>query len=168
MAEFNNLTADLGQHALPAVNTALRDLKGIIEGIRSVLPGASKDDKSKSESNIGARVIEGAVGFGLVGSVVTGIGTVGGAIGGGILGGVEQYMKNEAEKDKKLSQDQQLLKAQALAGGVVQPIAFSLNADGKTLAQALINIGAASFDGQAPAFNGLTSFSNGDSQHTDK
>jgi hypothetical protein len=69
---------------------------------------------------------------------------------------------------RALPEDRQLLKAQALAGGVVQPVAFSLNVDGKTLAQALINIGQAGFEGQAPAFNGLTSFSNGDSQYTDK
>jgi hypothetical protein len=48
------------------------------------------------------------------------------------------------------------------------PILLSLNIDGHQLGQVLSSIAATSFDGQAPAFDGLGSFPNGDHQHTDK
>jgi hypothetical protein len=47
------------------------------------------------------------------------------------------------------------------------PITLNLNVDGRKLAQAVSASSANSFDGQAPAFDGLSSFQNGDSQHTD-
>jgi TP901 family phage tail tape measure protein len=39
IAEFNNTMMDIGAKTLPAVNSALRDFKSILEGIRNLLPG---------------------------------------------------------------------------------------------------------------------------------
>ena len=47
-------------------------------------------------------------------------------------------------------------------------ISLSLNVDGRTLANALSTVGANSFDGQAPAFDGLGEHQGGAAQHSDK
>jgi hypothetical protein len=173
MADFNIMMMDLGKTVLPAVNVALRDFKGVLEGIRGVLP-------SGSTATVGARAAEGAIAGGILGSVVPGVGTIAGAAVGGMLGTAEGFMegysKAQGEKQDKKSTEEfmQELKRQG-EGGVVPapkamlaPISLSLNVDGTLLARVLSSISANSFSGQAPAYNGLESYVGGDHQHTDK
>jgi hypothetical protein len=82
--------ADIGEHVLPPLNNALRDFKSVLEGLRSIIPGANGDGDSKWK--VGTRALEGA-GLGAVGGAAIGafggpVGAVGGAILGGAAGGL--------------------------------------------------------------------------------
>jgi hypothetical protein len=44
LQEFNVTMMDIGQHVLPVINFALRDFKGALEAVRSVLPGVGKSN----------------------------------------------------------------------------------------------------------------------------
>ena len=190
MADFNITMMELGKTVLPSVNVALRDFKGILEGVRNILP-------NRSTATIGARVGEGALAGAAWGMLGGPLGVAGGAAVGGVAGGAlgvaEQYMKGlEHPVDRfgrevvitgnSAAQAAEGMKALGDAirglpaghGGVfpggtsAAPISLSLNVDGHLLAQTLSSIAASSFDSQAPAFDGLGSFPNGDHQHTDK
>jgi hypothetical protein len=173
MADFNIMMMDLGKTVLPAVNVALRDFKGVLEGIRGALP-------SGSTATVGARAAEGAIAGGIIGSVIPGAGTLAGAAVGGVLGTAEGFMEGYAKaqgekQDKKTTEEfMQELKRQG-EGGVVPmpkvaptPLSLSLNIDGTVLARVLSSISANSFEGQAPAFDGSSGYVGGDHQHTDK
>jgi hypothetical protein len=180
MADFNITLMDIAKITLPAINVALGSFKGVLEGIRGVLPGVD----GRGGALIGGRALAGAIAGGAAGSIIPGVGTVAGIVGGGVLGTaegfMEGYMKAQAEKDKKTAGERtgeliQELKAGtglAAAGpqlkAMLAPIALSLNIDGQTLARVMSSIAANSFSGQAPAFDGLDAFVGGDHQHSDK
>jgi hypothetical protein len=141
MGEFNMTMADIGSHVLPAVNGALKDFKAVLEGIDKMLPGSERD-KTRASTLMLQRAGELAIGGGLVGAPF-GL-AVPGALGGGVLGGlegaIEPYVDDFIEEDRKLSPDQQLLHAQALAGGVVQPLTLRIHVDGQLLAETTTNL----------------------------
>jgi len=72
-------------------------------------------------------------------------------------------MRNHA--DKKELQEDQLRRAQALAGGVV-PISLSLNIDGTLLGRVMSNISTYAFEGQSSAFDGTGQFQSPNHQDT--
>lgn len=105
LADFNIAMMNLGTKVLPAVSGALSDFDKVLQGIRSILPGADKDGKGGGDKwKVGTRAIEGmALGAGL-GTIVPGLGTVAGGIAGGAAGGlygvVEGLVKSSSEAVK--------------------------------------------------------------------
>lgn len=177
MADFNVTMMDIGQNVLPAVNIALKDFKGLLEGIRGVLPGGGKGG-----AVVGARAAEGALIGGAAGALMGGIGALPGAVIGGLTGGVyglaEQYMAQQEHDRKEGARAyerpgdayQRRIEKQSDAApkAMLAPISLSLNVDGAVLARVMSSISANSFSGQAPAYDGLESFVGGDHNHTDK
>ncbi len=95
MAEFNITMMDIGAHTLPAVNSALRDFKGVLEGLRNIIPGAKP---GAGGASVGARALEGAA-AGAAGGAIYGafggpVGALGGAAIGGALGTAYSFMEN--------------------------------------------------------------------------
>src|SRR5271156_491037 len=97
MQEFNVTMMDIGAHVLPGVNKMLRDFKGILEGLRAVLPGGNGGN---GMATVLGRAGEGAIagaGWGVFGGP---LGVGGGALAGGLAGGVEgiaeTYMRSVA------------------------------------------------------------------------
>lgn len=177
MQEFNVTMGDLGKDVLPAVNGALKDFKSLLEGIRSVLPGAPDGKSVVGKRALETGIIGAAGGFMVGGPVGAAIGGIGGGIIGGVEGIAEQYIRGQEQKksdkpeDVSKAQDATLLRAGALAGGVVtpSPITLNLNIDGQRLAQAL-STSMAMMDGfpvMAPGFDGAGSFVSGDHNHPD-
>jgi hypothetical protein len=174
MADFNITMMDLAKSTLPAVNVALHDFKSVLEGLRSLVPGS----EGRSAATIGGRVLEGALiggGLGLVSPVPGGM--LGGAVAGGVIGGVggiaEAYMKNGhpsavQEELKNILKRGPEIGAQKPLPTPATPITLNLNINGTALGQALGVIGSNSFDGQAPAFDGLGEHQGGAAQHSDK
>jgi hypothetical protein len=101
MADFNITAMELGKTTLPAINGGLKDFKAMLEGIRSILPGATKPGAG---AKIGTRAFEGALAGGLWGAFGGPGGALGGAIGGGIVGGAlgvaEQYVDTQQKPAK--------------------------------------------------------------------
>jgi hypothetical protein len=93
MAEFNITAMELGKITLPVVNGGLKDLKGLLETIRGILPGVPKPGGG---TKIGTRAFEGAVAGGIFGAFGGPGGVLGGAAAGGVVGGAlgvaEQYI----------------------------------------------------------------------------
>jgi hypothetical protein len=177
--DFNVTMMDIGRNVLPSVNIALHDFKGVLEGIRSVLP-------SGSTATVGARAAEGALIGGIAGSIFPGLGTVGGAVIGGAIGGVEgvaeQYMKNQQEQDRKAGgRLEQMWAPRLRLGGApdaapqkatLQPLVLNLNlnVDGRTLAES-VSTSLATLNAlptQAPAADGMGQFYGGDHNYPDK
>lgn len=163
LQELNLNLMKLGSDVLPAVNKGLSDLIGVLDRIRHILPGAST---SKAAATVGARAFEGAgIGAGL-GVFMGGVGAPAGAlIGAGtgtVFGLAEQYMDSRRKIDKLgASAADTAERLEKLGGavrglppniagwatptptpapappGAIHPISFSLNVDGRTLAQAV-------------------------------
>jgi hypothetical protein len=93
---------------------------------------------------------------------------------GGVVGGIaEAYMKNGhtaavQEELKNILKRGPEIGAQKPLPTPATPITLNLNINGTALGQALGVIGANSFDGQAPAFDGLGEHQGGAAQHSDK
>lgn len=149
MQTFNVTMAELGTTVLPAVNQALTDFKSVLLAITGILP-KSGDGKS----TVGARILEGAAGGAVIGTVIPGVGTVAGALGGGVIGGLEgiaeQYMKNHGgSADFSTGNSAARAAIMGTHGGLdfgkpavkVQPVPntnLTVNLDGRTLAQSVI------------------------------
>jgi hypothetical protein len=189
MAEFNNLMMDMGQGALPAVNHGLRDLKAILSGIRSVLPGGEG-----GSGTIGARILEGA-GVGAAWGALGGpFGVAGGAVAGGVVGGVEgvaeEYLRNmktsQVITGNSVAETADAVHSLAAAirgmpggpGGVFAggtsreappQIALSLNINGRTLAEAVSDSLASlhTYPTGAPAADGMSQHFSGDHNQAD-
>jgi hypothetical protein len=160
MATFNVTLGEIARGTLPQVNRELGDFKSIMDGIRSIIPHAadpSTGDKGSTD---------------LMGHAVT-----------GVFDMAKRYMDglhaDKAQRDAERSKGNldALKGSPGGSGGVFpggtsrvapQTIELNLNIDGRRIADALGRVGDATFSGQAPAFDGLKSFSNGDSQHSDK
>jgi hypothetical protein len=167
LQDFNILMMDLGQTVLPAVNGVLRDFKGVLEGIRALIPGS---DSSKWK--IGTRGIEGAAigaGVGFFTPVPGGaaIGAAAGAIVGGGLGALE----NEAAKNWKgpgspgwKAPNLNPWSSPSAPKAVIPPITMNLNIDGRMLAQAVSEeLGQLHEHATgAPAANGQSQFGRAD------
>jgi len=183
IADFNITMMDLAKSTLPAVNIALGNFKSVIEGLRNLVPGA--EGKGPVGATIGARVLEGAGIGALGGSVIPGVGTLAGAVAGGVIGGVggvaEQYMNGNlsSKHTPEVAEELRNLLKRAPEPGDKNdpsrrapppptPLAISFAIDGSVLGRVLMNIGANSFDGQAPAFDGLSEHQGGVAQHSDK
>lgn len=159
--EMSVTLADIGQTVLPALNGELKDFKAVLQGIRSVLPGPVP-------GNIGTRAAEGATLGAIGGAFVAGpVGAAIGGVGGGVAGVAEAYMeqqsretaKKQAEIDKGATPSQVQIGKQvteALKAGAMPPINFSLNIDGRSLAEAVLRpIGqAAQYEMGPPAYDG--------------
>jgi hypothetical protein len=179
VAQFNVTMGELARGTLPAVNNALGGFKGVLEGLRGVIPGGPAGGAVVGGHAIMGVAAGAAAGFG-IGALGGPIGAAGGAVVGGMLGAAEGFMEGYAraaieKQDKKTTEEfMQELKRQG-EGGVVPmpkaaptPISLSLNVDGTLLARVLSSISANSFEGQAPAFDGSSGYVGGDHQHTDK
>jgi hypothetical protein len=177
MAEFNNTMMDLGQMALPSVNAALHDFKSVLEGVRRVLPGGEKPDGAK----YGSRALEGALAGGLLGLPFGPGGVLVGATGGGALGAAEAYMeqnrgaKYERPGDRYEERIERLRKEHSSDAGTtapkatLQPIALSLNINGRELAQAVSTALATlnEYPTGAPAADGMSRHFSGDHNQAD-
>jgi hypothetical protein len=179
MAEFTALLMDIGQHVLPGVNQALRDFKGVLEGLRNLVPGAGGGTATVT---IGARAAEGvaagAVAGGLWGMFGGPVGVGTGAIIGGIAGGVggvaEAYMDQRDAEFAKAKKEggpayekyRENLLNQVPGYGMrpTEPpkvslspnISLQLNIDGQMIAHAITNSygNNTGFVTQAPAADG--------------
>jgi hypothetical protein len=164
LQEFNILMMDLGKTVLPAVNGVLRDFKGILEGIRGLIPGS---DANKWK--IGTRGIEGAgigAAIGFVTPVPGGaaIGAATGAIIGGGLGALETEQMKGWKGPGSPAWKAPNLSLQPPAAPKLPPITLQLNIDGRTLAQAVSEeLGQLHEHATgAPAANGLSNFGRAD------
>jgi hypothetical protein len=88
---FNVLMADIGEKILPAVNVALREFKGGLEGldafVNKILPNRSPQQQQVDKWNMGGRAIEGMAGGAIYGGLTAGpLGAVAGGLGGAALG----------------------------------------------------------------------------------
>jgi hypothetical protein len=180
LQEFNTLMQDLGQHGLPAINVALHDFKGVLESIRSVIPGGAK-----GEANILGRAVEGAGAGALAGALVAGpFGAAVGGLGGGALGAAGAYMlaRPEAQPQADAEAFSKALKQAGETGAFDQilkkppvvvkqpPVTLNLNIDGRTLSRALSEAGNP-YEGyatQAPAGDTLGAYAPGHDNTTDK
>lgn len=141
MQEFNVTMMDLGAHVLPPVNQALRDFKGVLEGLKSILPAPAKPEGA-DKWKVGTRAIEGAAAGALVGSVIPGLGTVAGGVGGGLLGGAlgvleqgDALKKGERPGDRYERRIEELHQKQQQQKTPI--VNLSVNLDGKAIAQAV-------------------------------
>jgi hypothetical protein len=173
MATFNTTMMDLGQYALPAVNHGLGDLKAILEGIRSVLPGGEKGG-----ALVGARMMEGAAAGLATGAVVGSFGgpfgALAGAAGGGVLGLAEGYMENYHDQHPSGGKTGNFMKQYgnqpepsylpspngkpAKPKVLQQNTTLQLNIDGRTLGEVVASklVDLMKFDTSSPAFNGTS------------
>jgi hypothetical protein len=179
IADFNITMMELGKDVLPSVNVVLRDFKGLLEGIRNILPGANK---FKSAATVGARIGEGALAGAAWGMLGGPLGVAGGAAVGGVAGGVagvaENYMTEHSGDKKERPADRyarrienlRLQNEQAAPKAVMQPLSLNLNIDGRMLAQAMSTalMTMYGFPGQAPAADGVGQFYSGDHNYPDK
>lgn len=165
MAEFNNTMMDIGQHALPTVNAALRDFKALLQGIKDILPKAP--DGTNPGSTIAKRAAEGAIVGGVAGTIIPGAGTIGGAVTGGMAGVAAGFMEayNQQLKlglDKggsytspgKTGKPAEPKEKEKIV--VTPPVNLSINLDGRTLAQVIADkIGEiGKYYTETPAANG--------------
>jgi hypothetical protein len=193
-ADFNNLLADIGDKALPSVNRGLSDLRGILDGLRSVIPGGAKGDDGLIGARAGQGALIGALAggiFGLGGGAVPGAAI--GAVAGGALGVAEQYMQNlDRPVDRfgratvvtgnSAAQAAEGMEALGRAirglpgpgsvfpGGTsraVPPVTLNLNIDGKTLARAVSSNLLDGFPTGGMSSDGLGAFGSGDDNKTD-
>lgn len=145
LQDFNVTMMDLGAHVLPAVNAGLKDLKGVLEAVRSVLPNQGAGASGWSNAKIGARAAEGAlIGGGLgafMGGVGAGPGAGIGAITGGLFGIAEQYMNQHGSTEKyERPADRYQRRVDQLNSGHKPPapvVHLNVNLDGKAIAQAV-------------------------------
>ena len=168
MADFNVTMMDLGANVLPSVNNALHNFKGLLEGIRSIIPGGDK-----GSGVVGGHPIQGGIGGAVVGSVIPGVGTIAGAGIGGLLGGAEGWME---QYDQKLREDQKrhggtlndFLNRITGRGEppkvVFPPITMNLNVDGDRLAQTVVEHMQNSTERatSSPNYNALSNFGRAD------
>jgi hypothetical protein len=178
MAEFNITMMEIGKTVLPSVNIALRDFKGALEGLRSVLPGGQT-------ALTGARAMQGGILGGMAGIPFGPGGMAVGAAGGSALGTAEGFMEGYskaqgAKQDRKETDD--FIKALrenhagAAAGAPAQAvmatprITLNLNVDGRALAQAVTDVmgNQTGFVTQAPSADGVGQFYGGDHNYPDK
>jgi hypothetical protein len=163
--------SDIGTKLLPPVNHGLSDLKGVLEGLRGVIPGANKSD-----SSVGTRALEGA-GVGVLGGALIGalggpVGALGGAVIGGVGGVAAGYMEQQArEAAEKLKNGERPYERpgdryerrlerlfQNSNNKPVPPIHLNLNIDGRALAAAVSEqqTNASTFTTDTPASNGTS------------
>jgi hypothetical protein len=181
---FNVTVGELGRLTLPILNKVLDDFRATLEGVRKALPGGD----GKALATVGARGAEGIIGGALTGAAIGRIGGPVGMFGGAVIGGVggvaAGYLEqqHEANKAKWAQEDRDRDKAiaavtrgfPAAPGGVfpggtsTTPLAVTLNLDGSVLGRVLMNLGANSFEGQAPAFNGASQYQGSSAAHSDK
>jgi hypothetical protein len=178
MAEFNITMMEIGKTVLPSVNIALKDFKGALEGLRSVLPGGQT-------ALTGARAMQGGILGGIAGIPFGPPGVAAGAAAGTVLGTAEGFMEGYskaqgAKQDRKETDD--FIKALrenhagAAAGAPAQavmstaPISLSLNVDGRALASAVTDAlgNQTGFVTQAPSADGVGQFYGGDHNYPDK
>jgi hypothetical protein len=173
LQEFNNLLMDIGQHALPTLNTDLRDLKMIAEGISRVVNFKDHipEGARKTLNDIGTAAKEGARAGAGIGSSLGPLGTAVGGVIGGVGGVASNYMANlqSKDKDKETTDFVRALKessAMVPGGTPMAPRAaptqqnLSFNIDGQTLAQIIINKvqDATRYDTSAPDANGTSMY----------
>ena len=91
LQEFNVLMSELGTTTLPAVNSALRNIKTVMEGIRGILPGTKNDGKVGGAALTGAAVGAGT-GF-AIGKFGGPAGALSGAVAGGVLGAAYSFLE---------------------------------------------------------------------------
>jgi hypothetical protein len=176
MADFNITLMELAKTTLPSVNEALRGLKGILEGIRDVLPSGNGVNGAKVGGAAALGGLGGAGAGALIGAFGGPVGALGGAVigaaGGGAYSVAEQYMANrkEATVMEKLIAIEHEAKAAARmrrdqrsdAKTVIPHITIQL--DGKTLADVVgQNIGE-THPTQAPSYDPMGAYTGGDSQ----
>jgi hypothetical protein len=151
LQEFNVTMIELGRDVLPSVTRALGDFKGVLQGIRGLIPGASDADKGRT----GANAMEGALlGWGvgkyfgqpLLGSAAgAAVGLGAGTLNKGVDAlpsllnkGVDAIIPDYF---KSTTPDIKPDKMNFLQGPPItlkpQPITLNLNVDGRTLAQAV-------------------------------
>jgi hypothetical protein len=167
LAEANNLLMDLGQHALPTFNGALRDLSNVIRRIRGDAPLATD-----GKWGVGATAVEGAVVGAGVGAFAGGVGAVPGAalgaIAGGVLAGAHDYMAQQHDA-KERPGDRYQHRIERLEKAKVPPVTLNLNIDGRALAQATSTAmgDLTSFPTGAPSADGMGQFYSGDHNYPD-
>jgi Phage-related minor tail protein len=173
MSEFTALLMDLGQHVLPPVNSALKDMKGWLEAIRGVIPAGAGPNAG---ATIGARAIEGA-GIGAAWGLAGGpLGVAGGAVVGGVGGVAMGYLEQQSRENKAKFEAEDRARARELdeakkahrppfgatLGGTspvhVPPIHLNLNIDGRALAAAVSEGQArlSTYTTNSPASNGAS------------
>jgi hypothetical protein len=164
--DFNVTMMDIGKTVLPAVNIGLHDLKGILEGIRNILP-------SGQAGLVAARAAEGAaLGAGL-GFFAGGVGAGPGAVIGGVAGTAYGYMESQPKTDfaafAKAMTDNSALHSAMVPPQKPPTINLSLNVDGRALAQAVTDAmgNQTGFVTQAPAADGAGQFFSGDHNYPD-
>jgi hypothetical protein len=168
--EFNVTMMEIGKDVLPSVNVALRNFKGILESVRSVLPGASNDGK------IGGAALTGAAIGGVLGISAGPLGIAGGALAGGVLGTAAGFMESYGTSIDKGGSYTSPGKTGKPAERIIvipqkpPPINLSLNIDGRALASAVTDVmgNSTGFATQAPAADGVGQFFSGDHNYPDK
>lgn len=140
LQEFNVTMMDIGAHVLPPVNLALRDFKGVLEGIQGILPKPKEGEVDKWK--VGARAIEGATAGGLIGLAGGPGGAVLGGLGGGLLGGAigvleqgDALKKGERPGDRYERRIEELHQKQQQQ--MTPVVHLNVNLDGKAIAQAV-------------------------------
>lgn len=178
MADFNIAMMELAKTALPAVNVALGNFKGILDTIKGVLPSGAD---GKGAANVGGDAITGAVAGAAAGAVygVAGgpVGAVGGAAIGGIAGGVygvaDQYFKaHAAERKAAWDAEQERIRNShperprnmgvRHSQTVIPTVEIKL--DGSLLARVLGSIMNNDHPTQAPSFDPMGNYQGGDGQ----
>jgi hypothetical protein len=181
MAEFNVTMMDIAKVTLPAVNNALGGFKSVLEGIRGIIPGGD----GKGGAVVGGHAILGAAGGAALGAGIGAFGGPVGALGGALIGGaagglegvIENYMRQQ-EQDRKDGgrayerQREEMWKPRLRLGGSSEaaptaklaPVAFSLNIDGRALAQTVIEQMEYITEHAtgSPNYNGLSNFGRAD------
>lgn len=174
LAEFNNLSVDIGQKSLPAFNDALRDMKNILAVIRG-----TNDREAKPKWGIGGTAIEGAAIGAVTGAFMGGVGAVPGSLIGGVTGaaygaahdwGVLDLLKRREKPEDRYHERLDRLERgnRQSAAPAIPNVTMQLNVDGRTLAEAVMRAGAPEFPIQAPSFDGMGIPSSGDHNYSDK
>ncbi|WP_425907613.1 hypothetical protein [Nitrobacter sp. TKz-YC02] len=101
LQEFNVTMGELGMTVLPAVNGGLKDFKALLEGLRGILPGATKPGAGEK---MGTRALEGAVvgagtGF-AIGKFGGPAGALSGTLAGGVLGAAYSFLEQSGSLAK--------------------------------------------------------------------
>jgi TP901 family phage tail tape measure protein len=155
-ADFQNVMMDLGKTVLPAVVNVMKDVDGVLNAIKKILPGGDKPDDKDANGvdkwKVGTRALEGGLAGGIIGApfgmAIPGAGI--GAIGGGIAGIVEGITKVDGGAKMAVPAVDDLGRVISSTGKDASSAAGGMGSLGAAIRGLLGAMGAASSGGLTP------------------